>query len=422
MNGVFKLPDGVNFSDNERKGLKALADHFTEQFNEFAKGKISEEEALAKMGEKLKAWADENGISGEKLKAMEDSLKEQGATLKALKERNNSIGSERGLKAAFMKNYDGLVKAVKENRAGFQIKAVNEHTASSIETTGTSVSTSTDAYLFESVQENPELFYKRRGQQYIHDIANTSYVDEVPEVLTFWEEGDETGTIGVVEENAVKPQVNLKLVKNQVEAKKAAGYIVVTEEMLKWRTRAWAHIQRLFNDKVMRDYDDQLTTQLIAEASAYTTTALDDTIAAPTDFDALVAAMLQLENLSFRPDVLVLNPADKWKLALTQTNNGMFILPYIQQGGQFGLLGLRVIVTTKIAAGTFILGESGTWFIEQESPTLRTGFVNDDLIHNRMTVIGEIFFLSYIPSNNDGSFVKAEFATVKEALKSGAGA
>ena len=149
---------------------------------------------------------------------------------------------------------------------------------------------------------------------------------------------------------------------------------------------------------------------------------MDDTIAEPTDFDALVAAILQLESLEFQPDVLVLNPADKWRLALTQTNNGMFILPYIQQGGQFGLLGLRVITTTKVEAGTFILGESGTWFIEEEAPQLRTGLVNDDLIHNRMTIVGELFFLSYVPSNNAGSFIKAKFADVKEALKAPAAA
>lgn len=419
---AFALPDGVDFSENEKKGLKALADHFTEQFDRFAKGKLSEEEAISKMGEKLKAWADENGISKEKLQKMEDSLKEQGKALTALKERANSQPSANGLKGAFMKHFDELAKAVKEQRSGYSIKAVSEHTAGDIETTGNTVSTTTDAQLYESVKENPNLFLKRRGRQYIRDIANVTTVEEVPEVLTFMEEGDEKGTIAVVDENGLKPQVNLKLVKNQVEAKKAAGYIVVTEELMKWRKRAWAAVQRLFSDKVMRDYENLLTSQMLTNASSYISTALDDTIAEPTDFDALVAAILQLESLEFQPDVLVLNPADKWRLALTQTNNGMFILPYIQQGGQFGLLGLRVITTTKVEAGTFILGESGTWFIEEEAPQLRTGLVNDDLIHNRMTIVGELFFLSYVPSNNAGSFIKAKFADVKEALKAPAAA
>ena len=192
---------------------------------------------------------------------------------------------------------------------------------------------------------------------------------------------------------------------------------MVTEEVLKWRQRVWAQILRLFQDKVGRDYEDKLTLDMLVNASAYTSTPLDDTIAEPTDFDAIIAAVLQLENLNYQPDVLVINPADKWKLAMTQTNNGMFILPYIQQGGQFGLLGLKVVTTTKINAGSFLVGEGGTWFIEREAEQIRTGLVNDDLIHNRMTIVGEIFYLSYVPSNNAGSFVSAKFADVKEALK-----
>ena len=218
-------------------------------------------------------------------------------------------------------------------------------------------------------------------------------------------------------ENGLKPQVHLGLVRNQVNAKKAAGYIVVTEEMMKWRTRIWAAIQRLFSDKVWRDYEKLLTTDMMTNSTGYVSTALDDTFDAPTDFDALIAAVLQLETLNFSPDVLVVNPADKWKLALTETKNGMLILPYIQNGGEFRPIGLYVITSTEVEAGTFILGESGTWFIEEEAPQLRTGMINDDLIHNRMTIIGEIFFLSYVPSNNAGSFIKAKFTDVKEALK-----
>ena len=120
--------------------------------------------------------------------------------------------------------------------------------------------------------------------------------------------------------------------------------------------------------------------------------------------------------LNYQPNVLVINPADKWKLAMTTTPNGMLILPYIQNGGDFGLLGLRVITTNAIVSGEFLVGESGTWFIEEESPRLRTGLVNDDLIHNRMTLVGEIFFISYIPSNNAGAWLLGEFEDIREAL------
>lgn len=414
---AFVLPDGVQFSDNEKKGLTALAEHFTSQFKSFSEGKISEEQMLEKMNDKLKSWGDEIGLSKDKLEQMSKALKEQGEALSKLKESNNFSINHRGLRAEFEKKYDQLVTAIKEKRTGLVIKAVGEHTDGKIQTTGSSISTSSGAMLSDSVGYSNQLFMKRRGREYIHDIANVTVVTEVPETFVFDEEGSEDGSFAVVAENQLKPQVNLKLIRNQVNAKKAAGYIVVTEELMKWRERVWANIQRLFSDKVQRDYEAKLTDDLMTNATGYVSTALDGTIDAPTDFDAIAAGVLQLESLDYLPDVLVINPADKWRLALTESKNGTFILPYVQQGGEFGVLGLRVITTTRRPVGEFVIGESSTWFIEEEEPRLRTGLVNDDFIHNRMTIIGEVFFLSYVPSNNAGSFVKGNFNTIKEALK-----
>lgn len=414
---AFAIPAGLEVSENEKKGLEALASHFTEQFKQFSEGKLSEKEMLEKMDSRLKSWAEDQGFSKEKMEKMSESLKKQGETLTALKERGSLAPQYKGLRASFEKNYDKLVDAIKNQKSGFLIKAVSEHDPDKIQTTADSITTTSGAILTDSVEYNNEIFMKRRGRQYIHDIANVMSVDEVPETSVFQEEGDETGAIAVVAENGLKPQVHLGLIRNQVNAKKAAGYIVVTEELLKWRTRVWAAIQRLFRDKVWRNYEELLTKDMMTNSTGYISTALDDTFDAPTDFDALIAAVLQLETLNFIPDVLVVNPADKWKLALTETKNGMLILPYIQNGGEFRPIGLRVIISTEIESGTFIIGESGTWYIEEEAPQLRTGLVNDDLIHNRMTIIGEIFFLSYVPSNNAGSFIKAKFEDVKEALK-----
>lgn len=411
---AFKLPEGVQFSENEQKAMSALAEWMAKNFDAYAKGQTSKEDLINDISKKLEA----SGFNQETLKSLQESLTKQGEVLENLKERTNSGGVNLGgLKEAFNKNWEGLQNALKTRTPGFKIKAINEHNPDMIITTDNIISTTTGAFLPESVVNDPNLHLKRIDRQYIHDIANVSYVDEVPETYTFEEEGDEEGSIAIVAENGLKPQVELKLIKNKVDADKAAGYIAVTEEVTKWRKRAWAAIQRLFRDKVYRDYENKLTANMIANASSYASTPLDGTVAEPTDFDAIIATILQGEMLNFQYDTLVINPADKWRLAMTTTANGMFVLPYIQQGGQFGLLGLRVITTNKVNAGTFLIGEGGTWYIEEESPSLRTGLMNDDMIHNRMTIVGEIFFLSYVPSNNAGAWIMGNFATIKEALQ-----
>ncbi len=409
-NFKFSIPDSVKntLTAEEVKGMEIMGQAIVESL----KGNTGD------LSDKVMKRLEDAGISAETIKRFDGILEEQGKTISKLKEQATAPARKiASLKSAFDANFEGLQKAIREGRSDFSIKAIDEHNPDLIHTTANTVTTTTGASLFETEAISPDLFLKRHDREYIHDIANVSRVAEVPETYTFYEEGDEEGNIAIVAENGLKPQIHLSLVKNKAEAKKAAGYIVVTEEVVKWRTRTWAAIQRLFRDKVYRDYENLLTTDLGANVSQYVSTPLDGTITNPTNFDAIIAAILQGEMLNFKYDTLVINPADKWQLALTTVpNGGMFILPFLQQNGQFSLLGLRVITTNKVPAGTFIVGESGTWYVEEEAPRLRTGLVNDDLIHNRSTIIGEIFFLSYVPSVNAGAWVQGNFADIKEAL------
>jgi HK97 family phage major capsid protein len=285
-----------------------------------------------------------------------------------------------------------------------------------VATTGNLVSTTTGAPLWEREKVDPELYLRRRDRRYIRDIAASTTVADLPETIIFEEEGDSTGVIGIVTENGLKPQVGLSLIKNRAEKQKAGGFVVVTDEILRFRTRTWAAIIRLFTDKIFRDYEDKLAEQLDANTVQYVGTAMDGTIETPNDFDALCGAMCQLESLNFYPDTLILNPSDKWKIATIKNSTGTYLFPYVASNGEFAFLPLNVITTNKVAAGTFILGESNTFKVEEELPQMRIGYVNDDLIHNRLTIVGELYFISYMPSNNAGAWIKTTFDEVKEAL------
>lgn len=412
---AFTVPDDA--TETEKKGMENLAEALNKVFKEFDSSKISTEQCEKKMQEALKSWSEKEGITKEQFEKMRESLKKQGEVITALKESGHSRVSKSGatLKDAFDKNWDTLRKNIL-NRAQTTLKVIDEHNPDYIHTTDNISRTTTGADLFETERVDPNLHEIRRDREYIRDIADVTVVENVPETFSYWDEGDTEGNFAIVEENALKPQMKLDVIKNRVEAQKVAGYIVVTEEVLKWRSRTWAFIRRLWNNKFRRDYDDILTTQMMVNATAYTTTPLDGTIDNPSNFEALIAAIAQLEMLNFSPDTLVINPADKWILSMTTLGTNQLILPYIQNGGTFAILGLRVIISNKIPAGNFLLGESGTWFIEEEMPQLRTGLVNDDHIHNRYTIVMETFFLSYVPSSNAGAWIYGNFAEIKEAL------
>jgi hypothetical protein len=132
---------------------------------------------------------------------------------------------------------------------------------------------------------------------------------------------------------------------------------------------------------------------------------------------------------------LIIHPQDKWRLSLEKDSQGRYfmMIPMYNPDGLVTMMGFRVLTSTYQTIGTFTLGESGLFKIEQESLTIRLGYgidyttavvsgtsvvtaVSSDFDNNRMRIIVENFFKDYIATNNIGSFVTASFATVKAAL------
>lgn len=274
-----------------------------------------------------------------------------------------------------------------------------------------------------------EFVAKRQGTQYIYDIADRVVVAEIDQYKTWLEEGDEQGAFAVVAEGGLKPLVSTSLVRNYAEAQKIAGKYVITEEFTKWRKNAFNIIRRLIQDKLYRDYAAILTTDLNTAAVAYTGTILDDQIVTPNDYDAIAAAAAQIEALNFSPDVLILNPQDKWRIAIQKDLQGAYYTTIpINQNGNTVMMGFKVITSTYQTAGYFTLGESSLFKIEEEPVTVRMGYgvtvtganpvtaVVSDFDNNQMRVIVETYFNNWLATNHIGSFVRDTFANVKAAL------
>jgi hypothetical protein len=370
--------------------------------------------------DKMLAEYASKGVSKETVEKIEKALEDQGATLTKMQEAGKATDRKGNyMEKEFYRRFEEIKDVLNSSGAkpGITIKAVDEHNSARIETTGTAITSTDDSFMPENVKDGGT-FLNRWGRQFIRAIANVSNVGTVPEAVTFMDEGTEQGTFAIVAENGLKPQQFLTLVKSTIFQKKVAGYIVATEELIRNRRRAWAAIMRMFRNKFERNYDAILYDTFSGSASAYVSTPLDGTIENPQDVHALVAAMAQIESLNFVPDTLVINPADKWRLALNTTPSGSqyLFLPSLLAGQPIQPLGLNVITSTEIAAGTFLLGESGTFEIEESGVELRIGYVNDDHIHNRRTFVLERYFIAWLPENLKGSWVSGNFADIKEQL------
>lgn len=368
-------------------------------------------------------------------KGIKTILKAQGAAITALQEQiTKGAGKEgRTFKSILDEQMDEIEKSFKPGAKPFELSLK----APAVMTTDNTISghSSLPDDLIESFSE-AAFVAKRRPREYVYDLANVVTVAEIDQYKTWLEEGDEQGAFAVVTEGGLKPLVSTALVRNYAEYQKVAGKYVVTEEFTKFRKKAYRIIRDLLNQKMLRDKAAILTTALLAEAAPYVSSALDGQYLYPTDWHAIGAVAAQIEALNFVPDMLILNPQDKWRIGLTQDQEGRFYLPVPGMDPTSGprMMGFDIRTSNRVPVGYFLLGESGLWNIEQEGITVRIGHgvtvtggtsngggnvtdVQGDLDHNRIRVIVENYFLTWIATNNAGSFVYANFAVVKAATE-----
>jgi HK97 family phage major capsid protein len=122
------------------------------------------------------------------------------------------------------------------------------------------------------------------------------------------------------------------------------------------------------------------------------------TVYTPTSGDNLIQAInrakYQLWAIGYIADTVYVNPADWGAQEIERENgsNGMYL--YGAPGTISGLnpFGIRVVITPRIAAGTFLVGQTavatGVW--NRSGTVIEMGYEDNDFTSNLVTVLGEV--------------------------------
>lgn len=337
------------------------------------------------------------------LRTMAEAIEKMETRLK----RNISDDFKNNLRAAIMEKHSQIAEAIRNGKV-FQLE-LNTRDAAMM-TTSNTVTAPTGGYPFGAeFRGYNELRYP---QNFIIDIIGGRQVSQVPNAIVERNQNADEGAAEVIAEGGLKPLVSFSFSDVVYKSRKIAAHIEYTEELKMQPERLYARILSLFENKVIRAWQDLTLDWVTSEASPYVSSAMDGTQVLATTPAALTAMALQATSLNFAPNVAWLNPADLEVAKWVQNADGVYLVPPTDGLGT----SLRVYSSNSIPVGKALVGDSNTIKEEHSAFIMKVGLVNDQLVRNEETVVGEIFQLLYQNEFFEGSWVYDDLTVVKTAI------
>lgn len=418
--------------------LTKIKDEVSKSVEKQVKDKgLTKEQIESVVSEKMKKYEDMDPVKLKNMIEDFEALKTEHSKIKNDLRKGNE--DKMTLKGAIAEQFNDEqkwkdVQGVARRKAGsvelFTTKAVGNVTTGSVAT-----DTSGNALL--DLLNADDLRGLNLRDPFIEEYATVTRTSKA--VIGYADYTPKEGAVNYVAEGAEKSQIDLKVEVKHATPKKAAGYIVQTDE-------AWQDIPRLESEArtlLLKKYllrrqngilfgDGQGENPLgVTEIAASYNPALAGVQNADADNlrDAIVAAAVQIYNtvnyadeVQYMPNVAFVNPSDFAGLKLIRTDHG-YLFPDIQATANNGALaGFPVVAKSEIPVGKLLIGDfTYLNIVNYIDYTVSLGWVNDQFIKNMFTMIGEGRFFTYVRTLDQKAFIYDDIATILDGIKSGAG-
>lgn len=211
------------------------------------------------------------------------------------------------------------------------------------------------------------------------------------------------------------------------EVKKLATYVKVSKEMLE----DLSFIRGEINNDLMSGVRESIENALLNGAGGTSINGLlDASMGLPTFgagvfanaiqdaniSDLLRCVKAQIEAVNFTPTHVVLNPQDIATIQLTKGSDSTYTYPmYLptQSGdGEMIIAGMRVISSTYMTAGNYLVGDLSKVNVKfRNNINMSVGLDADDFTRNMITILAEARLVSYVKNNQKPAFVYGDIST-----------
>jgi len=332
--------------------------------------------------------------------------------------RNNSLSNiERfKLRAKLEEKKDEILRA-RNSGNPWSIDFSAKRAASAAMTTST-ILTGAEAHNNVNYVDDLEVLVFQYPKNFVIDAIGGRQVNRVPEYIRWKEQNTEsTSALGLTLEGGEKKITDKSFIYRSSTRKKYAGRIEFTEELAMDFDQLLLQVIDMFEAQVIRAWNAGVQAELVAYASEYTTTDFDGKFVKPNVSNVIAAGKLWVQDRNYDPNIIFIRPGDAALARMSQNINGdVTFLP-----DNIAFSGLTVFESNNVPAGKIIIGTSNTVKEQHSNFIVRRGVINDQLIENEETIVGEVFSLLKLPTISRASWVIIDIETVTGSLKENLG-
>jgi hypothetical protein len=315
------------------------------------------------------------------------------------------------LRKMIEENKDKIVEAIRSgNPFELNFRAAAAHTD-----TNTIIGTSVALPEVENYLVDSDIAKIRYPDNFILSVIRNTQVAKVPQQIIKLEQSPVEGAVTVVAEGGLKPLLQFQFNRTTTERVKYAGHIEWSEEFEMDNERLFAEIIQLFEETVIRAWNDGIVDQIIANAIPYTTSVLDGTLVKPDNGIAAIASASVISALNFNPDTVIMHPSDVVATMFTQDTEGNWrLIPFLMNDR---INGMRLIQSNAIEQGNALIGDSSVYREWHSAFILRFGYYNDQFVKNMKSAVGEVFSILQIADLNLNAWMYIDLDAVKDSLE-----
>ena len=373
--------------------------------------------------------AQAKNASKDEILKLHGAIKDQGQALEDFieEQKTRSIKGFLGQFDDFLKENKSKLEDIKNNRAGvieFIPKLAADITTGSgvdIDTPPLDVSTQLGNFNLRNDNNLLSLFTTTSTGS-----PSYSYTEMIPK----------EGGYEFVAEGGTKPQIDFKWENRYVTPVKAAAYEILTEESVTDYKRlmsvAKTYLKKqhdLFkvNGVFFGDGVGNNPTGATTYGRAFVSTGMVDAFAlGSSNFMDVVNAIITdiyrtqgfVDEAHYQPSIVLVNPIDFFiQLVGAKDANGLPVYPQAGLFNEVRIGGVIIKPWIKIPIGSIFVADLSKYNIVNYVPfSIRVGWINDQFITNKFTMVGESRYYQYVKNLDQAAFVYDDIATVKAAI------